>query len=512
MHVSDAAAVSRAIDLKGRLRDRLLSYKGVHGLGVGCKFVGGERTDELAILIYLYKKRPKSELSPEEIIPAEIEGIKTDVREADLGYFCEDTTRYRPLVGGSQIGWTKVEHPTPNSTTRQTFNGTLGCLARSRSRNKTLALTAAHVVTACEEPNIPISAKRRIGQPNDDDDYSCCSKCWATVFGTVVDASKDPDSALIEIDKCVDSLPKIQDLGAVKGVLTTAEIDAMNNTPVKVRGYKTGEVRNGFVVDVHHDDFLPCSEGGITATWTYHQGIVVHPDPPSSQFGQKGDSGSAVLDGNNKLVGLFFANQMINGVSTPVLARIDRILSTYQAAWDLEILTASSMAMTASADTTPVAEPHALAGMEPEGAAAQNFQPTQEDLQTLLQARDEILATPLGHHLNRTIWRHVPEIRELIHTQKRMAAVWERVSGTSLVCGVIEGLRAPDRPLAEFIQGMPLRERIAAFNRVLSRYGSAALGADLKAVYAIAAEMAGRPYSEIVEWARNTTALGPEAV
>lgn len=510
MHVSDAEAVARAIELKERIRNRLLSYKGVHGLGVGCKFVGGERTNELAILIYLYKKRPKAELSPEEMIPSEIEGIKTDIREADLGYFCEDNTRYRPLVGGSQIGWTKVEHPNPNSTTRQTFNGTLGCLARSKTRNKTVALTAAHVVTACEEPNVTISAKRRIGQPNDDDDPSCCSKCWATVFGTVVDASKDPDSALIEIDKCVDTLPQIQELGTVKGVLSTAEIDAMNNTPVKVRGYKTGEIRNGFVVDVHHDDFLPCSEGGFSATWQYHQGIVVHPDPPGSQFGQKGDSGSAVLDGNNKLVGLFFANQMINGVSTPVVARIDRILSTYQATWDLEILTASSMAMTSSADTVPVAEPHALTAMEPEGAAVQSFQPTQEDLQLLLRARDEILATPLGQRLNQTIWRHVPEIRDLIHTQKRMAAVWERVSAASLLRGVVEGLRAPDKPLAGFIQGMPLSERVAAFNRVLSRYGSGALVADLKSVYALAAEMVSQSYSEIVEWAK--TAAAPETV
>jgi hypothetical protein len=35
MSVSDAEAVSRAIEVKQRVRDRLLSFAGVHGVGVG---------------------------------------------------------------------------------------------------------------------------------------------------------------------------------------------------------------------------------------------------------------------------------------------------------------------------------------------------------------------------------------------------------------------------------------------------------------------------------------------
>ena len=201
MHVSDAEAVSRAIELKERLREQLRQIPGVHGVGVGCKFVGGQPTNELAIIVYLYKKRSGAELSAEEMIPPEIEGIKTDIREADLGRRCtEDDARYRPLVGGAKIGWTKVEHPSPTSTSTTPFSGTLGCLARSRTTGKKVALTAAHVVTGCEEPATVVAAGRRIGQPDDSADESCCSKCWATVFGTVIDASKDPDSAVIEIE------------------------------------------------------------------------------------------------------------------------------------------------------------------------------------------------------------------------------------------------------------------------------------------------------------------------
>ena len=44
MRVSDVEAVSQAIEVKHRVRDRLLSFAGVHGVGVGvgCKFIAGQ--------------------------------------------------------------------------------------------------------------------------------------------------------------------------------------------------------------------------------------------------------------------------------------------------------------------------------------------------------------------------------------------------------------------------------------------------------------------------------------
>jgi hypothetical protein len=511
MDVSAADAVSRAIAIKEANKARLLSIPGIHGIGVGCRFIRGRRTNELALLLYVFKKKPMAELSADEVIPSEIEGITTDVREADLAQRCsEDTLRYRPLVGGIKIGWTKIDHPTPDSTTRTEFDGTLGCLARSRTSGKKVALTAAHVVTACADPSAAVSAHRRIGQPDDDSDYSCCSKCWATVFGTVIDASKDPDSAIIELDKCVDADPRIQGLGPLNGVLTSSELDQLGTKPVKVRGYKTGEERHGFVVDVTHDDFLPCSEGNIAAIWNYHAAIVVHPDPPNSQFGQKGDSGSPVLDANNKLVGLFFANQMINGVSTPVVARIDRILSVFQAKWDLEILTSASMAAFPAAAEALAPAGHAFTAIEPAASAIEGFQPTDEELHLLTRARDEMLATTLGQRFSQVIARHVPEVQTLIRTQKRIAAVWRRVAGADLFRALVQALRSPQSPLGSFVNGIPLSDRIAAMSRVLTRYGSPALVADLKSISTLANGATTKPYSEFLDWMKGTPTNGTD--
>ncbi len=58
---------------------RLHGILGVHSVGVGFKVVGGKKTEELAITVFVDKKKKPAELKPHEIIPPEIDGVKTDV-------------------------------------------------------------------------------------------------------------------------------------------------------------------------------------------------------------------------------------------------------------------------------------------------------------------------------------------------------------------------------------------------------------------------------------------------
>jgi hypothetical protein len=101
-----------------------------------------------------------------------------------------------------------------------------------------------------------------------------------------------------------------------------------------------------------------------------------------------------------------------------------------------------------------------------------------------------MLATPFVQGLSQLIGRHVPEIQMLIRTRKRIAAVWRRVSAADLFRGLVEGIRSPEKPLAQFVRGAPLPERIAAMSRVLMRYGSPALVADL--ISALAADITSK--------------------
>lgn len=59
----------------------LLKKPGVVGLGIGEKEVKGKSTGKLCLKVYVEKKLPKKELSPDQIIPNKIEGYETDVVE-----------------------------------------------------------------------------------------------------------------------------------------------------------------------------------------------------------------------------------------------------------------------------------------------------------------------------------------------------------------------------------------------------------------------------------------------
>ncbi len=74
-------SVERIKAIKDRYRDELLRKKNVVGLGIGYKEVGGRRTDQLSLVVMVRKKEPRSQLDPQDIIPAEIEGVAVDVKE-----------------------------------------------------------------------------------------------------------------------------------------------------------------------------------------------------------------------------------------------------------------------------------------------------------------------------------------------------------------------------------------------------------------------------------------------
>jgi hypothetical protein len=69
-------------EIKKSAAARLHALPGVHSVGVGRKIAGGKETSELAIVVFVEKKKKPEELSEGQSVPAEIEGIKTDVVEA----------------------------------------------------------------------------------------------------------------------------------------------------------------------------------------------------------------------------------------------------------------------------------------------------------------------------------------------------------------------------------------------------------------------------------------------
>ena len=64
--------------IKDEVEMDLFKYDGVTAVDIGPKYVGGEKTDIIAIRIYVVEKKDVPE---EDTFPREIQGVPTDVQE-----------------------------------------------------------------------------------------------------------------------------------------------------------------------------------------------------------------------------------------------------------------------------------------------------------------------------------------------------------------------------------------------------------------------------------------------
>ncbi|MCD6552710.1 MAG: hypothetical protein J7M16_01715 [Anaerolineae bacterium] len=79
--MEEPISVERVKEIKAKYEQELLSKPNVVGLGVGYREVGGQMTDQVGLIVMVRRKVPLDQLAPQEVIPAQIEGIPTDVRE-----------------------------------------------------------------------------------------------------------------------------------------------------------------------------------------------------------------------------------------------------------------------------------------------------------------------------------------------------------------------------------------------------------------------------------------------
>jgi hypothetical protein len=75
-----SASYEQAQAVKRAHEAELLRKANVVGVGVGLRHQGGERTDEIAIVVMVRQKMPHHELSPEDRIPRAIDGVPVDVQ------------------------------------------------------------------------------------------------------------------------------------------------------------------------------------------------------------------------------------------------------------------------------------------------------------------------------------------------------------------------------------------------------------------------------------------------
>jgi hypothetical protein len=70
-----------ASQVKENKVDTLLAMPNVVGVGVGYKTTKGVTSQEVSVVVLVRRKLPLAALGPEMVLPAQIEGVKVDVKE-----------------------------------------------------------------------------------------------------------------------------------------------------------------------------------------------------------------------------------------------------------------------------------------------------------------------------------------------------------------------------------------------------------------------------------------------
>ncbi len=73
--------LQRASEVQHKYADRLMSLPHVIGVAIGYVMERGERKPEIGLVVMVDEKLPEAQLSPDAIVPHEIEGVRVDVQE-----------------------------------------------------------------------------------------------------------------------------------------------------------------------------------------------------------------------------------------------------------------------------------------------------------------------------------------------------------------------------------------------------------------------------------------------
>jgi hypothetical protein len=144
--------------------------------------------------------------------------------------------------------------------------------------------------------------------------------CPTDGFGALQRAtlSENVDGAVVSIDSGKATECVIEEIGSVNGQAT-----ASVNVAVRKRGRTTG-LTYGTVSSVDASVTIPYGDG-LGSHTLKHQVRIVADTTKSPQFSDHGDSGSAVVDASNNVVGLLFGGSSAATYANPIQRVLDEL-------------------------------------------------------------------------------------------------------------------------------------------------------------------------------------------
>jgi len=289
--------------LKERISDQYLGRDDVTGIGVGFKEVGGRETDELVIRFHV---RRKGNVTKDNAIPREIEGVRTDVIETNFEtdampatvdpivaeFGPPDTSMYIMLSGGMSVGATRVE----KDATGNPIGGTLGLVVLDTATNDPMILSNYHVLCCNDGKD---ATGNEICQPARVDHGGRALVCatlrapWAV--GTPDGSQYGMDAAVARLTDLRAS--KLSFVLGVGGVVFVPNLELRPGMVVHKRG-RTTKLTYGKIAETNSDEKFDYK--GAAGQKTLKNQFLIMPSKspkgvPYSTFGSGGDSGAVVL-------------------------------------------------------------------------------------------------------------------------------------------------------------------------------------------------------------------------
>lgn len=326
--MSDALArlIAQAMAVKLQYLDYLFGKPNVVACGVGFKIAGDVQTDEPCVVVSVARKFPTAQLAAADLIPKLISQVKTDVVETGVfRAFQNPQQKMRPAQPGISLGHYAITA------------GTLGCLVQRNgqlfilSNNHVLAnVNQAKQGDAILQPGpadggtaadkiaeladfIPID----FGQAGQPAQPGCATTLWRLIAGQPAQPPQAPAPGGDNHVDCALARPLSPDL-VLPDILQigrpTGAGPATLGTAVQKFGRTTGFTQ-GQITQI--DVTATVDYGGPTA--------LFHSQLMAGAMSQGGDSGSAILDNQKRVVGLLFAGSDTTTLINPIQLVLDAL-------------------------------------------------------------------------------------------------------------------------------------------------------------------------------------------
>jgi hypothetical protein len=280
---------------------------GIQGFGISRRTTKGKQHRDLALKVYVARKRHFKTLKhpvPRTLSIPGIKGrIRTDVEAIGVVRLQAPGDRERPASPG--LGLSQ-----PDAT-----SGTFGCVVRRKGSPELYILSNSHVIadSGLAKLGDPINqpSHQHGGGPND------VIAVFEAAVPLTFSATGYPnlaDAAIARVLNQADVNPAIKFIGVPRGVSTELRLGMLVQKTGSVTGHTVGTIKDPYFVAA-----LPYKTAGGGASRVGFRDQVL-----CTRFTDEGDSGALVLNMDVEAVGLHFAGSD----SVSIFNRIDTVLAT----------------------------------------------------------------------------------------------------------------------------------------------------------------------------------------